>query len=288
MKRLLLFFFLSGLVVLNSCDKKKKEVILSDFVLVKGGRFVNKKSNLYNKNALVSDFYMGKTEVTQGEWVKIMGSNPSNFKGDNLPVEMVSWYDCVEYCIKKSLKDGLVPYYKIYKDSIDSFNRSEFDSIKWLVKIKPDANGYRLPTEVEWEYAAGGGQFSKNFTYSGSNSVDSIAWYWRNCGDTLLTQNWNYDLIEKNQGRTHLVGTKTPNELGLYDMTGNVREWCSDWYEDQRTPRGHFRSQRGGGWIGVEMYSKNSDRDYFEANGIGPDQGFRICRNKALYIKNES
>lgn len=280
MKRILVLFIFFGLIIFCSCNKEKVTIISGDFVLVKGGVFKNKKSNLYNKNALVQDFYMGKSEVTQKEWIKIMGNNPSNFKGDNLPVEMVSWYDCVAYCIKKSRKDGLIPYYKMYKDSVDSFNKSEFDSIKWLVKINPNANGYRLPTEVEWEYAASGGQLSQHYTYSGSNTVDQVAWYWRNCGDTLLTQNWNYNLIEKNHGRTHLVSTKKPNELGLHDMTGNVREWCNDWYEDEKIPRGHFRSQRGGGWIGVEMYSKNDDRDYFEANGVGPDQGFRICRNK--------
>lgn len=241
---------------------------------------MNKKSNLYGKNAMVNDFFIGKSEVTQKEWVDIMVNNPSRFRGDSLPVEMVSWYDCVEFCIKKSIKEGLLPYYKIYKDSTDKFNKSEFDSIKWLVKKNPKANGYRLPTEIEWEYAAGGGQLSKNYSYSGSDRIDEIAWYWRNSGDTILIEKWEYRLLEQNQCRTHAVTTKKPNELGLYDLTGNVREWCDDWYEDDGIPRGNFRSQRGGGWIGLEIYSKNDNRDYFEASGIGPDQGFRICRNK--------
>ncbi|MBQ4820742.1 SUMF1/EgtB/PvdO family nonheme iron enzyme [Aquimarina sp. MMG016] len=271
-----------GSLILYCCKKEKQDEVLQDnLLLIKGGVFINKKSNLYKKNVFVGDFYIGRFEVTQKEWIEIMGNNPSEFKADNLPVEMVSWYDCITYCIKKSKKDGLKPYYKIYKDSIDSFNKSEFDTIKWLVKINPKANGYRLPTEIEWEYAAGGGQLSRHYTYSGSNMVEDVAWYWRNCGDTLLTQHWDYKIIEKNNCKTHPVGDKAPNELGLYDMTGNVREWCTDWYENNKMPGGHFRSQRGGGWIGVELYSENSDRGYFEASGVGPDQGFRICRNKS-------
>ncbi|WP_298315157.1 SUMF1/EgtB/PvdO family nonheme iron enzyme [uncultured Aquimarina sp.] len=282
MKRVLFYFFVGFLMMFYSCDQEEtKRVINGDLVLVKGGTFINKQSNLYGKNAYVNDFYIAKSEVTQKEWMEIMGSNPSKFKGDSLPVEMVSWYDCVEFCIKKSIIDGLRPYYKIYKDSIDRFNTSEFDSIKWLVKKNPKANGYRLPTEIEWEYAAGGGQLSKSYSYSGSNNIEEISWYWRNSGDTILKGQWNYRVLENNQCRTHPICAKKPNELGLYDLTGNVREWCDDWYEDERIPRGHFRSQRGGGWIGIEIYSKNDNRDYFEASGVGPDQGFRICRNKS-------
>ncbi|WP_299435524.1 formylglycine-generating enzyme family protein [uncultured Aquimarina sp.] len=281
MRRILLYFFVGVLYMFNSCDEEKtKRVFNDDLILVKGGTFINKESNLYQKNAHVKDFYLSKNEVTQKEWVEIMGNNPSRFKGDSLPVEMVSWYDCVEFCIRKSIKRGLLPYYKIYKDSIDKFNTSEFDKIKWLVKKNPKANGYRLPTEIEWEYASGGGQLSENYSYSGSNNINEIAWYWRNSGNTILTQNWDYNFLEKNQCRTHLVCTKQPNELGLYDMTGNVREWCDDWYEDDQIVPGQFRSQRGGGWIGVEEHCKTNDRGYFEANGVGPDQGFRISRNK--------
>ncbi|WP_298547088.1 formylglycine-generating enzyme family protein [uncultured Aquimarina sp.] len=281
MKRILFCFCVGFLMLFSSCSQEgTKKVINDNLVLIKGGTFINKQSNLYGKNAYVHDFYMAKSEVTQKEWIEVMGSNPSKFKGDSLPVEMVSWYDSVEFCIKKSIKDGLIPYYKIYKDSIDEFNNSEFDSIKWLVKKNPKANGYRLPTEIEWEYVAGGGQLTKNYSYSGSNNVDEISWYWRNSGDAILKEKWNYRVLKTNQCRTHPVCTKNPNELGLYDLTGNVREWCDDWYEDEQIPRGHFRSQRGGGWIGLEIYSKNDNRDYFEASGLGPDQGFRICRNK--------
>ncbi|AXT57199.1 formylglycine-generating enzyme family protein [Aquimarina sp. MMG015] len=281
MQKILFYFVLGVLILFYSCvSKDSKSHVNDNLILIKGGSFVNKKSNLYGKNVVVNDFYIGKSEVTQKEWKDIMINNPSRFKGDSLPVEMVSWYDCVEFCIKKSIKEGLLPYYKIYKDSVDEFNKSEFDSIKWLVKKNPKANGYRLPTEIEWEYAAGGGQLSKNYSYSGDDTVEEIAWYWRNSGDTILIEKWDYRRLEQNHCRTHPVSSKKPNELGLYDLTGNVREWCDDWYEDDGIPRGHFRSQRGGGWIGLELHCKNDDRGYFEADGIGPDQGFRVCRNK--------
>lgn len=280
MNKIIPTLLLINLIFFYSCKNDKKNPQDDTFVLVKGGTFINNKSNLYQKNAFIADFYMSKTEVTQREWIAIMGDNPSKFKGENLPVETVRWYDCIEFCINKSLKDNLQPYYEIFKDSIDVYNKSEFDSVKWVIRVYPEANGYRLPTEAEWEYAASGGQLSKSYEYSGSNTIDEVAWYWRNCGDTILTEEWNYRILENNHCRTRPVGIKSPNELGLYDMTGNVREWCEDWFENHEIPYGEFRSQRGGGWIGIENYMKFNDRDYFEANGLGPDQGFRICRNK--------
>jgi formylglycine-generating enzyme len=251
-----------------------------NFIFVKGGNFVNKKSNLYGKRASIADFYIGKYEVTQQEWAHVMGSNPSKFRGDNLPVEMVSWYDCVEYCNKRSLKEGLKPYYTIHKDTKDQRNKADIDTLKWMVTSQPEANGYRLPTEAEWEYAASGGQLSKSYSYSGSNDLQEVGWYWRNSGDTILAGGWLWPTIENNHCKSKPVGSKKPNELGLYDMTGNVREWCDDWYEDFEMPTGLVRVQRGCGWMGAEEFCVTTYRGSFEANGVGPDQGFRLCRNR--------
>jgi formylglycine-generating enzyme required for sulfatase activity len=251
------------------------------FVLVKGGNFVNTKSNLYQKGLTISDFYISKYEVTQQEWVEVMDTNPSELIGDNLPVEMVSWYDCIEYCNRRSQKEGLEPYYKIDKVQKDPNNLNDSDVIKWTVTMMKGANGYRLPTEAEWEYAAGGGQDSKSYTYSGSDDADEVAWYWRNSGDEYLTGEWFWQTIEENNNRTQVIGTKKPNELGLYDMSGNVREWCWDWYTDVvDSASGAVRVWRGGGWLGDAKACEATYRGNYEAYSKGYDQGFRICLDK--------
>jgi formylglycine-generating enzyme required for sulfatase activity len=162
--------------------------------------------------ATISSFNIGKYEVTQAQWKAIMDHNPSYFKGDNLPVEQVRWNDIQEFIRRLNAKTG---------------------------------KKYRLPTEAEWEYAARGGNKSGGYKYSGSNDIDTVAWY--------------YDSNSKKT--THAVGTKQANELGIYDMSGNVFEWCSDWYSTystaaQRDPKGPKASKvsghvyRGGGWYG--------------------------------------
>jgi formylglycine-generating enzyme required for sulfatase activity len=209
-----------------------------------------------------------------------MGSNPSQFKGDNLPVETVSWYDCIEYCNKRSLKEGLKPYYNIDRDKKDLDNTNEIDNIKWTVTTNAGANGYRLPTEAEWEYAAGGGRMSKSYSYSGGNDVDKVAWYWRNSGEKYLTGEWLWVNLQNNNNKTKPVGGKEPNELGLYDMSGNVREWCWDWHQSSGIDDSQGRVWKGGGWMGGGDYCQSAFHGKLEANGKGPDQGFRVCRNQ--------
>jgi len=267
--------------------------VSDNFVFVRGGTFKDVRSNYYAKGVAVSDFYMDRYAVTQREWTEVMGSNPSQFKGVNLPVEMVSWYDSIEYCNKRSLKEGLQPYYNINKGALDPGNNpdpkfGDLDQTKWTVTINEGANGYRLPTEAEWEYAAGGGQQSKSYTYSGSDYVDEVAWYWRNSGDKVLEGAWNWPLVDQNHDQTKAVGGKKPNELGLYDMSGNVRQWCWDWQGDlvanvtdpRGSKSGFRRVWKGGGWMGDAFACRVDHRGALAANGKGPDQGFRVVRTR--------
>ena len=169
----------------------------------------------------LSGYYIGKTEVTQALWQAVMGSNPSYFEGDDLPVEQVSWDDCQEFIRKLNSLTG---------------------------------QNFRLPTEAEWEFACRGGNNSRGYKYSGSNYIDNVAWYDGNSGD-----------------KTHPVATKSPNELGIYDMSGNVWEWCADWYGDyssgrQTNPKGPYdgsnRVFRGGSWLSYARSCRSSIR-YF-------------------------
>jgi formylglycine-generating enzyme required for sulfatase activity len=183
-------------------------VLPPGMVYVAGGTFQMGSNSESDEKPIhtvtVSSFYMDKTEVTQAEYRKVMGKNPSNFSGcDDCPVEKVSWHDANAYAQKV---------------------------------------GKRLPTEAEWEYAARGGNKSKGYTYSGGNNLDAVGCYLLNSGS-----------------KTHPVAQKQPNELGLYDMSGNVLEWCSDWYDKgyySRSPQndpqgpnsGKYRVLRGGSW----------------------------------------
>jgi formylglycine-generating enzyme required for sulfatase activity len=276
MRQLFNFIITTLLVVVSACTQKAPDKL----VFIKGGTFTNTKSNFYGKGIKLPDYYLGKYEVTQKEWREVMGSNPSTFKGDNLPVETVSWYDCIEYCNKRSLKEGLQPYYHIDKNKQDTENTNALDDIKWMVTIDAQANGYRLPTEAEWEYAAGGGKQSRRYTYSGSNNIDETAWYWKNAGNKYLSGIWSWDVLVKNNNKTKRVGARKGNELGLYDMSGNVREWCWDWKASAGPDDSQGRTWKGGGWIGADFCCELAFRAGLEANGKGPDQGFRVCRSE--------
>ena len=185
----------------------------------------------------LSDYYIGQTEVTQELWEAVMGSNPSNFTGDNqCPVERVSWNDCQKF--------------------IEKLNRLT-------------GKNFRLPTEAEWEYAARGGNKSKGYKYSGSNDADAVAWYGKNSGS-----------------KTHPVATKQSNELGLYDMSGNVWEWCQDWYGDytsrsQNNPKGantgSYRVLRGGSWSDFARSVRVSFRGLNTPDYRDYDYGLRLA-----------
>jgi formylglycine-generating enzyme required for sulfatase activity/TolB-like protein len=232
-----------------------------NMVLVEGGSFQMGSNNGDDNekpvhSVTVKSFYLGKYEVTQKEWVEVMGSNPSRLKGDNLPVEEVSWYEAVEYCNKRSVKEGLTPAYRGSGDSIIcDFN----------------ATGYRLPTEAEWEYAAkGGNKDLMVYEYSGGNSAGAVAWYTDNSG-----------------GQTHPVGTKQPNSLGLYDMSGNVWEWCWDRYGSyssgaQTDPRGassgFHRVHRGGSWDYAAAHVRSANRSINAPSIRFSNVGFRLLR----------
>lgn len=261
----------------------------ANLIRVAGGAFKNTHSNFNGRAVIVPTFYLGKYEVTQREWTEVMGGNPSQFVGDDLPVETVSWYDCIEYCNRRSAKEGLQPYYTIEREKKDPNNLTVVDDVKWTVTTNPGANGYRLPTEIEWEYAATGGQESRDFTYSGDHDLDKVGWFWQNAGDRFLEAPWSWPRIQQNHNHTKPVGSKAPNELGFFDMSGNVREWCWDWYGERLDEHGLGPTQssaetgrvwKGGGWIGGDFCCAPSFRASHDANGKGPDQGLRVCRGE--------
>ena len=284
------------LVVVSVATSVSAQKAPENFVWIDGGSFANPHSNYFDKTATgnpfigkmiaVDGFYIGNYEVTQMEWRELMGTNPSKFQGDYLPVETVSWYDFIEYCNQRSLREGLKPCYALDRENKDPNNQNDIDTVKWIVTLIPGANGYRLPTEAEWEYAASGGRKSRNYTYSGGDDLEKVAWYWANSGDQPLTGFWSWPVVEKNHNQPKPVGTKAPNELGLYDMSGNVREWCWNWYGDaaanalEPAASAAGRVWRGGGWMGGDFCCASAFRAGFEASGKGADQGFRVCRDR--------
>jgi formylglycine-generating enzyme required for sulfatase activity len=208
-------------------------------------------------------FYLGATEVTQGQYRAVTGANPSGSKeSDDLPVETVTWFDAVEFCNALSAKERLKPYYRI--DGIGD-NRT-------VTIPAPNGEGYRLPTEAEWEYACRAGSTTKYSFGDDAAGLGEYAWHDGNSG--------------KN---THPVGQKRPNAWALYDMPGNVFEWCWDGYganyygqspgTDPVGPsQAAVRVLRGGGWVSSPRYCRTADR-YRHTSGFRSSYlGFRLAR----------
>ena len=236
---------LSGVLTTHTITIPVKDGISIDMVRVEAGTFTMgataEMEDPYGDEkpthqvTLTNDYYMGKYEVTQALWQAVMNSNPSYFKGDNLPVEQVSWDDCQEFLSKLNSITGKT---------------------------------FRLPTEAEWEYAARGGKKSRGYQYSGSNNLSDVAWY-----------------KDNSDRKTHAVGSKQANELGIYDMSCNVREWCQDWYgsyssSSQVNPiganSGYHRVCRGGGWYFTARNCRSSYRNSISPDGRGYDFGLRL------------
>jgi len=277
MKKIVIFISIILFAVLhNGCFTSQKTAQqIGNMVLINGGTFImgspvneqGRKNNETQRQVTVSSFYMSKYNVTQKEYMDVMGENPSFFQGDNLPVEKVSWYDVIEYCNRLSEREGLTPVYTINKNQIDPnnlnvisrSNQYDPDSLRWIVTWDKNANGYRLPTEAEWEYACRAGTTTRYWSGDDEISLSGKV----NAADLTFIEQMgetDFEWVNFHDGfvTTSPVGSFTANPWGLYDMNGNVYEWCWDWYgiypaDSQVNPTGAAsgseRVIRGGAWI---------------------------------------
>jgi formylglycine-generating enzyme required for sulfatase activity len=276
-------FFMSTLIVLSVVAVFAQPADAADFVLIKGGTFTMgspaaeawREKDEIQHSVTVSDFHLAQYEVTQREYVELMSNNPSNFKGGNLPVENVTWFEAVRYCNARSALDGLTPAYAV-NGSIVTWNRA--------------ANGYRLPTEAEWEYACRSG------TITPFNTEDHISTARSNYYGTypymIETHYFSQEKLQTPPGeyrqQTVPVGSFVPNKWGLFDMHGNVWEWCWDWYGEYGTAAttnptgaatGIYRINRGGAWNDFAKHLRSAYRASTPPDNGSFNLGFRLAQN---------
>ncbi len=250
-----------------------------EMVTVEGGEFTMGNAEGADDETphqvILDSYAIGKYELTVAQYRLFslatgiaMLETPSWGWDETHAMMRVSWYDAVNYCNWLSVQQGLQPVYtldgEVVKKDIEEYTNYE-------VTKDSTANGYRLPTEAEWEFAARGGKahWDEQLTYAGSNEIDEVAWYY--------------------SSRVNSVGTKKPNQLGIYDMSGNVWEWCWDWYVSyptdslQRNPQGaesgSSRVLRGGSWSGNDYDCRVSYRDYYGPSNRNTSNGFRLSRD---------
>jgi formylglycine-generating enzyme required for sulfatase activity len=276
------FLFYTACVQTQTSQIKK----IKGFEYIYGGTFImgspeNEPERVETEiqhSVTVSPFYMSKYPVTQSEYEKVMGKNPSHFKGSSLPVENVSWYDAVEYCNKRSIKEKLNPAYTIDKSRKDPNNYNVRDDVKWVVTLNPGADGYRLPTESEWEYAC------RAETTTPFNTGNNITTEQANYNGNYP---YNNNAKGKYRAQTTSVGSFPPNKWGLYDMHGNVWEWCWDWYGDYSKAvkidpegplNGDFRVIRGGSWYVLGQNLRSGIRYFYPPFDGYYHVGFRVVR----------
>ncbi len=238
-----------------------KGKIPENFELIKGGTFLLGSHH----SVKLRSFYMSKYQVTQAEYVNITGEqNPSMFKENNKnPVEQASWFDAIAYCNKLNEKNGYQPVYDKEGNLLDANGDKTTDITQ--------VSGFRLPTEAEWEYAAGGGAENRT-EFAGTNDIGELPEY-----------AWSH---ENSNSKTHPVGQKKPNALGLYDMSGNVWEWCNDWHGDYPTEAqtnpagpasGSYRVIRGGSWDNDAEVCRVASRDRADPADRDDVVGFRLA-----------